>query len=385
MIYRTGDTRIPNPLLIDLPPPSESASDQSPFGSKQNLQESSVGEVTPPVVKKMTMMKRNPNRDNDVKKESSKKEKQTAEEKEKAYAEARARIFGIEAESATSAATVSPAVPAATHLKKSTSDGKLEKAVRSTSPRAGSASPPPPVTTVQNATNYPAVANGAKKKAQPPAAKKAVSVEASGSASTSSKASSDQQRAATASPAPSDSANDSGKGKKKTVDVTGWKEKKFTVRDQDAERSDPDFSRRNVSTSQSTGRGNAQHPQYVQPNQFRGPEDPMSGYQGQGQAHGVAMAPGGIGYQQNYQLPQDPYQYGQNGNVMMPYGPQGVHNIYVQGPFAMNHIAMASTPGSPPHPQQQWQQPIPQGMMMNQHPGNHYLLSIECSANNFIT
>jgi SUZ domain len=367
MIYRTGDTRIPNPLLIDLPPPSDYASDQSPFGSKQNLQESSVGEATPPVVKKMTMMKRNPNRDNDVKKESSKKEKQTAEEKEKAYAEARARIFGAEAEAATSTAAVSTVVPATTHLKKSTSEGKLEKAVRSTSPRAGSASPPPPVTTGQNATNSTA-ANGAKKKVQPPAAKKPVGVEGNGSASTSSK-SADQPRTSTVSPAPSDSANDSGKGKKKTVDVTGWKEKKFTVRDQDAERSDPDFSRRNVSTSQSTGRGNSQHPQYVQPNQFRGPEDQMSGYQGQGQ--GVGMAPGGAGYQQNYQLPQDPYQYGQNGqNVMMPYGPQGVHNIYVQGPFAMNHIAMGSTPGSPPHPQQQWQQPHPQGMMMNQHPGN---------------
>jgi hypothetical protein len=130
MIYRTGDTRIPNPLLIDLPPPSDYASDQSPFGSKQNLQESSVGEATPPVVKKMTMMKRNPNRDNDVKKESSKKEKQTAEEKEKAYAEARARIFGAEAEAATSTAAVSTVVPATTHLKKSTSEGKLEKAQR---------------------------------------------------------------------------------------------------------------------------------------------------------------------------------------------------------------------------------------------------------------
>jgi hypothetical protein len=48
----------------------------------------------------MIMMKRSPNREIDNKKEASKKEKLTAEEREKAYAEARARIFGAEAEAA---------------------------------------------------------------------------------------------------------------------------------------------------------------------------------------------------------------------------------------------------------------------------------------------
>ena len=55
LIYRTPDTRVPSPLLIDLPPPNDCPSDQSPFGSNQNLQEAGI-EAVAPVAKKMTMM-----------------------------------------------------------------------------------------------------------------------------------------------------------------------------------------------------------------------------------------------------------------------------------------------------------------------------------------
>jgi hypothetical protein len=99
LIYRTTDTHIPRPLLIDMPPPvGDYPSDSSPFGSSQNLEAASGNETAVP--KKMIMMKRSPNRELDNKKEASKKEKLTAEEREKAYAEARARIFGAEAEAA---------------------------------------------------------------------------------------------------------------------------------------------------------------------------------------------------------------------------------------------------------------------------------------------
>ena len=361
LIYRTTDTRVPSPLLIDLPPPSEGPSDQSPFGSSQNLTEVPSGDATTPVVKKMTMMKRNPNRDNDIKKQSSKKEKQTPEEREKAYAEARARIFGAEAEAAASAAALSAGSMGSLPIKKSTSEGKLEKekiaAAASTQSRTGNASPPSPASAITSV----------KKKVPSNTGKKSPSLESS---SGSGKITPDQLRSATsASPPTIDSASDSGKGRKKTVDVTTWKEKKFTVRDQDAERSDPDFSRRNVHSTGGGGRGASQHAQYA-PSQYRSPDEPLTGYQGQG-VNG--MVPGGPAYQQGYQLPQDPYPYGQNGNGMIPYGPQSIHNPYGQGSFAMqmNHMGMTNAAGSPPHPQQQWQQALPQGMMMAQHQGKH--------------
>ena len=363
---------MPSPLLIDLPPPNDFPSDQSPFGSSQNLQEAGI-ESAPPVAKKMTMMKRNPNRDNDVKKESLKKEKQTAEEREKAYAEARARIFGAEAEAAATSAALSVTSTSAA-LKKSTSDSKIEKTGRAVSPRPGSSSPSPPLSAGPNTAN-PAAASNTKKKVTPAAGKKSPGPDSVGSIPvvTSKPASKDQVRsAASASPPPVEA--ETVKVKKKTVDVTGWKEKKFTVRDQDAERSDPDFSRRNV-TSNNSGRGAPQHGQYSQQSQFRGAaDDQLSGYQ---QGVQIQGGPGmaaqvGPGYQQGYQAPQDPYQYGQNGNGMMPFGPPGGHNPYIQGPFGMqmNHMGMGAAPTSPPQ-QQQWQQARPQGVMMNQHPGRN--------------
>ena len=303
------------------------------------------------------MMKRNPNRDNDIKKQSTKKEKQTPEEREKAYAEARARIFGAEAEAAASAAALSAGSTGSLPLKKSTSDGKLEKektVVAATQSRTGNASPPSPASAMTSV----------KKKAPSNTGKKSPSLESN---SSNGKLTPDQLRSATsASPPTVDNASDSGKGRKKTVDVTTWKEKKFTVRDQDAERSDPDFSRRNVHSTVG-GRGASQHTQYAQSSQYRGPDEPLAGYQGQG-VNGMAPGPA---YQQGYQLPQDPYPYGQNGNGMIPYGPQGIHNPYGQGSFAMQmgHMGMSNAPGSPPHPQQQWQQALPQGMIMAQHQG----------------
>ena len=354
--------------MIDLPPPNDCPSDQSPFGSNQNLQEAGI-EAPAPVAKKMTMMKRNPNRDNDVKKESQKKEKQTAEEREKAYAEARARIFGAEAEAAATSAALS-ATSGSTSLKKSTSDSKIEKTAGAVSPRPGSASPSPPLGTGPTTANTAATSN-TKKKATPAAGKKSPGPDSAASVpvTTSKPTPKDQVRsAATASPPPVEV--ETVKVKKKTVDVTAWKEKKFTVRDQDAERSDPDFSRRNVPSNNSS-RGPSQHGQYSQQSQFRGPpDDQISGYQNvQIQGPGMA-APAGQGYQQGYQAPQDPYQSGQNGNGMMPFGPPGGHNPYIQGPFGMQmgHMNMGAAPTSPPQ-QQQWQQARPQGVMINQHQG----------------
>ena len=43
LIYRTSDTRIPNPLLIDLPPHSDSPLDQTPFGTVPSLSDTEIG------------------------------------------------------------------------------------------------------------------------------------------------------------------------------------------------------------------------------------------------------------------------------------------------------------------------------------------------------
>ena len=447
LIYRTSDTHIPNPLLIDLPPPSDYPSEQSPFGSSQNLADtggvSSGVEAPPPVAKKMTMMKRNPNRDNDPKKENSKKEKQSAEDREKAYAEARARIFGAEAEAAAATAAAALTINSSAALpgnassssssnvpiKKSSSDNKLEKVVRSSAPRATSASPPPPPTVINsnslqnnltnsnnstnsiNNNNSNSNSSSSKKKSSSNnSSKKSNNVSDNNNTqiseksikssspsppllettkSTSTTTTTASIAATSTSTATVDNSVNIINTKKKTVDPTTWKEKKFIGRDFLAERSDPDFSRRSVggnSNINSNGNSNSnvnsssnlnsnhrgsQNVQYVQPTQYR-PEDQLLGmpnYQqgihGQVQNLG-SMVSGNVPYQ-GYPGP-DPYQtamYGQN-NGMIPYLQNG--HTFVQTSFMpLNHI----TPASPTQQQQQWQQGHAQGMMINQHQGRN--------------
>ena len=416
LIYRTSDTRIPNPLLIDLPPHSDSPLDQTPFGTVPSLSDTGVlanGLDAPPVAKKMIMMKRNPNRENDPKKENSKKEKQSAEDRERAYVEARARIFGAEAEAAaataaaastatttTTTATLGNASPSSTTnvpMKKSNSDNKLEKAVRTSTPRATSASPPPTVVVSNTAqinsitnsnsstssSNSNSTNNATTRKKVVNSTKKGVNG-TEGNPSTSEKKVSpppppthdNVTQPATATTTPHENTVNVVNTKKKTVDPTAWKERKFTERDFVAERSDPDFSRRSTATTSNLNNRAVQHGQFVQPVQFR-PEDLSSGMlgyqqgvQGQGQNLG-SMVPGNVPYQ-GYPI-SDPYQsamYGQNAG-MMPYLQNG--HPYVQTSFMqMNHI----NPASPT--QQQWQQVPTPGMMMNQHQGkfkyNQYAL-----------
>ena len=406
MIYRTGDTHIPNPLLIDLPPHGDNPLDQTPFGTVPSLSDTGVllnGLEAPPVAKKMIMMKRNPNRENDPKKENSKKEKQSAEDRERAYAEARARIFGAEAEAAaataaaasTSSSTasllgnVSPSSTTNIPIKKSNSDNKLEKAVRTSTPRATSASPPPTVVTTNSAqtsnnniiSNSNSNSSSSTNNNNATTRKKVVNSTKKGLNGTEGSASTSEKKAASPSPPLHDNVTQTASTttpsyentvtvvntKKKTVDPTAWKERKFTERDFVAERSDPDFSRRNTATTSNLNNRGVQHGQFVQPVQFR-PEDiasGMSGYQQgvQGQVQNLgSMIPGNVPYQ-GYPI-SDPYQsamYGQNAG-MIPYLQNG--HPYVQTPFMqMNHI----NPTSPT--QQQWQQGHTPGMMMSQNQG----------------
>ena len=406
MIYRTGDTHIPNPLLIDLPPHGDNPLDQTPFGTVPSLSDTGVllnGLEAPPVAKKMIMMKRNPNRENDPKKENSKKEKQSAEDRERAYVEARARIFGAEAEAAaataaaasTSSSTtsllgnVSPSSTTNIPIKKSNSDNKLEKAVRTSTPRATSASPPPTVVTTNSAqtSNNNVISNSNSNSSSSTnnnnatTRKKVVNSTKKGLNGTEGSASTSEKKAASPSPPLHDNVTQTASAttpshentvtvvntKKKTVDPTAWKERKFTERDFVAERSDPDFSRRNTATTSNLNNRGVQHGQFVQPVQFR-PEDiasGMSGYQQgvQGQVQNLgSMIPGNVPYQ-GYPI-SDPYQsamYGQNAG-MIPYLQNG--HPYVQTPFMqMNHI----NPTSPT--QQQWQQGHTPGMMMSQNQG----------------
>ena len=406
MIYRTGDTHIPNPLLIDLPPHGDNPLDQTPFGTVPSLSDTGVllnGLEAPPVAKKMIMMKRNPNRENDPKKENSKKEKQSAEDRERAYVEARARIFGAEAEAAaataaaasTSSSTtsllgnVSPSSTTNIPIKKSNSDNKLEKAVRTSTPRATSASPPPTVVTTNSAqtsnnniiSNSNSNSSSSTNNNNATTRKKVVNSTKKGLNGTEGSASTSEKKAASPSPPLHDNVTQTASTttpsyentvtvvntKKKTVDPTAWKERKFTERDFVAERSDPDFSRRNTATTSNLNNRGVQHGQFVQPVQFR-PEDiasGMSGYQQgvQGQVQNLgSMIPGNVPYQ-GYPI-SDPYQsamYGQN-TGMIPYLQNG--HPYVQTPFMqMNHI----NPTSPT--QQQWQQGHTPGMMMSQNQG----------------
>ena len=406
MIYRTGDTHIPNPLLIDLPPHGDNPLDQTPFGTVPSLSDTGVllnGLEAPPVAKKMIMMKRNPNRENDPKKENSKKEKQSAEDRERAYVEARARIFGAEAEAAaataaaasTSSSTtsllgnVSPSSTTNIPIKKSNSDNKLEKAVRTSTPRATSASPPPTVVTTNSAqtsnnniiSNSNSNSSSSTNNNNATTRKKVVNSTKKGLNGTEGSASTSEKKAASPSPPLHDNVTQTASTttpsyentvtvvntKKKTVDPTAWKERKFTERDFVAERSDPDFSRRNTATNLNLNNRGVQHGQFVQPVQFR-PEDiasGMSGYQQgvQGQVQNLgSMIPGNVPYQ-GYPI-SDPYQsamYGQNAG-MIPYLQNG--HPYVQTPFMqMNHI----NPTSPT--QQQWQQGHTPGMMMSQNQG----------------
>ena len=408
MIYRTGDTHIPNPLLIDLPPHGDNPLDQTPFGTVPSLSDTGVllnGLEAPPVAKKMIMMKRNPNRENDPKKENSKKEKQSAEDRERAYVEARARIFGAEAEAAaataaaasTSSSTasllgnVSPSSTTNIPIKKSNSDNKLEKAVRTSTPRATSASPPPTVVTTNSAqtsnnniisnSNSNSNSSSSTNNNNATTRKKVVNSTKKGLNGTEGSASTSEKKAASPSPPLHDNVTQTASTttpsyentvtvvntKKKTVDPTAWKERKFTERDFVAERSDPDFSRRNTATTSNLNNRGVQHGQFVQPVQFR-PEDitsGMSGYQQgvQGQVQNLgSMIPGNVPYQ-GYPI-SDPYQsamYGQNAG-MIPYLQNG--HPYVQTPFMqMNHI----NPTSPT--QQQWQQGHTPGMMMSQNQG----------------
>ena len=406
MIYRTGDTHIPNPLLIDLPPHGDNPLDQTPFGTVPSLSDTGVllnGLEAPPVAKKMIMMKRNPNRENDPKKENSKKEKQSAEDRERAYVEARARIFGAEAEAAaataaaasTSSSTtsllgnVSPSSTTNIPIKKSNSDNKLEKAVRTSTPRATSASPPPTVVTTNSAqtsnnniiSNSNSNSSSSTNNNNATTRKKVVNSTKKGLNGTEGSASTSEKKAASPSPPLHDNVTQTASTttpsyentatvvntKKKTVDPTAWKERKFTERDFVAERSDPDFSRRNTATTSNLNNRGVQHGQFVQPVQFR-PDDiasGMSGYQQgvQGQVQNLgSMIPGNVPYQ-GYPI-SDPYQsamYGQNAG-MIPYLQNG--HPYVQTPFMqMNHI----NPTSPT--QQQWQQGHTPGMMMSQNQG----------------
>ena len=406
MIYRTGDTHIPNPLLIDLPPHGDNPLDQTPFGTVPSLSDTGVllnGLEAPPVAKKMIMMKRNPNRENDPKKENSKKEKQSAEDRERAYVEARARIFGAEAEAAAATAAaastlssttsllgnVSPSSTTNIPIKKSNSDNKLEKAVRTSTPRATSASPPPTVVTTNSAqtsnnniiSNSNSNSNSSSSTNNATTRKKVVNSTKKGLNGTEGSASTSEKKAASPSPPLHDNVTQTASTttpsyentvtvvntKKKTVDPTAWKERKFTERDFVAERSDPDFSRRNTATTSNLNNRGVQHGQFVQPVQFR-PDDiasGMSGYQQgvQGQVQNLgSMIPGNVPYQ-GYPI-SDPYQsamYGQNAG-MIPYLQNG--HPYVQTPFMqMNHI----NPTSPT--QQQWQQGHTPGMMMSQNQG----------------
>ena len=95
LIYKTSETKgcIPKQLLIDLENPTLTDSDPSSISNDND------NKIAP---KKVLMMKRNPS-NNDIKKDNTKtKQENSSADKERAYAEARARIFGNLADNAES-------------------------------------------------------------------------------------------------------------------------------------------------------------------------------------------------------------------------------------------------------------------------------------------
>ena len=305
VIYRTVDTRIPSPLLIDLPTPHFHDNAESPFGSSQNLADA-VNE--PP--KKMLVMKRNPSRGDDAWKKgaSSTRQEPSAEDRERAYAEARARIFGgadPDAESSPAHAAGKATERAATSGKEgstlpaSTSRDSFGSAA---SPAAGGAGPGSGSGSGKQHIN-PLYAPSQPEASSAAAAAMVAAATAQATATT----------AATTAAASeySKSSGTRGDGANGTPAM-----KKALERDEIAERADPDFSR------QRRQQQLQQHP-HQQPGGGRGytnapppPHGPQQapamqgrggGYYNQGGYRGNS-AP--VGYRQNDYMPPAPGGYG---------------------------------------------------------------------------
>eukprot|EP01038_Epipyxis_sp_PR26KG_P006996 gene6996-9560_t len=323
-LFRTANTMVPKTLLIDLNIPVDTEQNQDGYfqqdvsyglqsnSSKQDLvglnngptADSSTVSAAP---KKVQVMKRVTKGEQNNNKGSMNKQQQSAEEREKAYLEARARIFGEEA--TTTGDAVIPAdmvTPTATvivqdnkNIPKSSSTGSLSTANRVNEKVKQMVSSNNSSTLVVNKAETLNESSGKSGK--------------SNSSTTNSNSKKPLGRVSPPLEVISNSQkNNSGSGKlsnnKKVVDVRAWKENKSQVRDVDAERSDPDFVRRsspNTSgNSTSTNRNNINPYSGYQNNQGSN----TSGYSSQPQPDSI----GTIYYPQpNIPLNQQQSSYGQ--------------------------------------------------------------------------
>eukprot|EP01034_Spumella_vulgaris_P028530 gene28530-35404_t len=300
-LLRTSYTSVPRVLLIDLDIPVKDEDSFQNGGYDSTLDYNSTATIAVPVPgsgnspkntssstssssssssqapKTFQVMKRNPARtDQDNNKGVSVKTQQTAEDKEKAYQEARARIFGEEAGSTASTpgagtptnevagggtGSSSPALESSSNSK----DNKRGGASPSTSSRNSNSSSPQPAVTSASAAKGSAGNSAGIASAQP--VKRVSSDSQLSNQQQQQQTGNKKKDKAPAPPTPpppppvSVQANTSGKNegtvtkKQAVVDANSWKGNKSVMRDVEAERSDPDFARRGGGGGQQQQRG----------------------------------------------------------------------------------------------------------------------------------
>jgi hypothetical protein len=240
-IYKTANTKIPK-LLIDGQVTQRSAEQISPGPERQPSDSTTVPSASNPGLavdsgKKVLVMKRRTPASNQTNKNNDGAKPQlSTEEREKAYQEARARIFGNEGSNTEES-------PAAPHQPEDSNKSNVAQYLVNRNERNVSSTSRPlsknPSGASLNEQDEPEEQN-------PSSSSNFVR-----SANSSGK---EEGR----NPKKGQQTGNRPGGKGRLVDVGSWKENKSQVRDKDAERSDPDFVRRgspSVSTATSTAAG----------------------------------------------------------------------------------------------------------------------------------
>ena len=237
-------------LLIDVKQSSLDSNGDSEGrngGSSSPMSASTTNEAP----KKMLVMKRNPNPvANTSTKSNSSKQQLSAEEREKAYNEARARIFGESAEGSVSTESESAKVEA-------TENSTLISAAVSNSP-----SPPPCNTANLPKTKCSGSLDGSNSAVE--------SVRQTNSSSDLQELDGEEQ----------ESSKSSEGRSKKQIDPSSWKGTRGQVRNFEAEKNDPDFARRSNAAPRRNNRNNGgNYSNSGRDNNYRGDRGDRGGQQ----------------------------------------------------------------------------------------------------------
>ena len=356
IIYKTAVTIIPKVLLIDMKYTDDgddgtATLSPSTSGSALSSAVSSTGPSATPVQteeapKKVLVMKRSGGSGQNTMKSGSAKQQMSAEEKEKAYLEARARIFGDEA------------AAAAANANGTAGSSKSNSPAPGSGPDSGCPSPTPAKTASAPAISTPSVSAKVEKKT-PSTTPIAASTQSSKGSNAATASPAEPSQGSESESAKFRASNNSGSTKsgrsgKPAVDVTSWKGNKSQVRNVDAERQDPDFARRSAPSANNGYYPNGSVPPapMLTPPGARGVQ--TTGYYSQ---------QSGAGYYQSQQMPPqgmpqsgyyDPY-YGNNGRGGYPqdygYGAGYGGGGYPQQPGYGGGYVGGYGPGGYPSPQ----------------------------------